>query len=106
MTDEFGYLDIMTLNVTEVGDDYILFDLDKVRSFAFSAGEEPPEDEEIFRMEAKGFLKEDGCYHFSVGVADGYIEFCGEGAWLVVTKSEMEELSARVYMMYRPFVYE
>jgi hypothetical protein len=39
-------------------------------------------------------------------VADGYIEFCGEGAWLVVTKSEMEELSARVYMMYRPFVYE
>jgi hypothetical protein len=24
----------------------------------------------------------------------------------VVTKSEMEELSARVYMMYRPFVYE
>lgn len=106
MTDEFGYLDNMTLNVTEVGDDYILFDLDKVRSFAFSAGEEPPEDEIIFEMEAKGFLKADGCYHFSVGVADGYVEFCGEGAWLVVTKSEMEELSARVYMMYRPFVYE
>jgi hypothetical protein len=106
ISDEFGYLHNMTLNVTEVGEDYILFDLDKVRSFAFSAGEEPPEDEEIFRMEAKGFLKEDGYYHFSVGVADGYIEFCGEGAWLVVTKSEMEELSARVYMMYRPFVYE
>jgi hypothetical protein len=106
MTDEFGYLDYMTLNVTEVGDDYILFDLDKVRSFAFSAGEEPPEDEIIFEMEAKGFLQDDGYYHFSVGVADGYVEFCGEGAWLVITESDMEDLSARVYMMYRPFVYE
>ena len=104
--DEFGYLDNMTLNVTEVGEDYILFDLDKVRSFAFSAGEEPPEDEIIFEMEAKGFLKADGCYHFSVGVADGYVEFCGDGAWLVITESDMEELPARVYMMYRPFVYE
>ena len=106
MTDEFGYLDNMTLNVTEVGEDYILFDLDKVRSFAFSAGEEPPEDEIIFEMEAKGFLQDDGCYHFSVGVADGYVEFCGDGAWLVITESDMEELPARVYMMYRPFVYE
>ena len=106
MSDEFGYLDNMTLNVTEVGEDYILFDLDKVRSFAFSAGEEPPEDEEIFKIEAKGFLEEDGYYHFSVGVADGYVEFCGEGAWLVITESDMEDLPARVYMMYRPFVYE
>ena len=106
MTDEFGYLDNMTLNVTEVGDDYILFDLDKVRSFAFSAGEEPPEDEIIFEMGAKGFLQDDGYYHFSVGVADGYVEFCGEGAWLVITESDMEDLPARVYMMYRPFVYE
>ena len=106
ISDELGYLDHMKMNVTEVGDDYILFDLDKVRSFAFSAGEEPPEDEIIFEMGAKGFLQDDGYYHFSVGVADGYVEFCGEGAWLVITESDMEDLPARVYMMYRPFVYE
>ena len=106
ISDELGYLDHMKMNVTEVGEDYILFDLDKVRSFAFFAGEEPPEDEIIFEMGAKGFLQDDGYYHFSVGLADGYVEFCGEGAWLVITESDMEELPARVYMMYRPFVYE
>ena len=94
------------LTVREVGSDYVICEIKKSAQSPFYMGDEPPEVKELLNGEAKCFLGDHGTYRFSIGVAQGYLDFMVDGVWLVVEQSEIEELACGVYMLERPYVYE